>query len=96
MLPWFIRSTVKELVLEWQVEHSLPGRPARVVGIWFDGLPRAVVPLWQVAHRPVTDGVTLLWSKVAPAQVVVEVWQVSHCAVVETWVAGFAWAFTAV
>ena len=29
----------------------------------------------------------------AVAQVVVEVWQVSHCAVVATWFAGLVWAF---
>ena len=46
-------------------------------------LPRAVVPLWQVAQVP---GVTPVWLKVAGVQAVVR-WQVSHDAVVGTCVA---------
>lgn len=57
MVPWFIRSTAKDVVLLWHNEHSLPGIPVGVVvGMWVPGLPSAVTPLWQVAQRPVTEG----------------------------------------
>jgi hypothetical protein len=48
--------------------------------------------LWQLEQVPATDAE---WTKVTVAQVVVEVWQVSHWAVVLTWVLGFIWALTA-
>ena len=53
------------------------------------GLPVAVLPLWQVAHEP---GATLAWLNVAGIQAVVR-WQVSHEAVVWTWLPGLpvAW-----
>jgi hypothetical protein len=34
--------------VEWQAPHSW------VVGMWFDGLPGAFTPLWQLLHVPVT------------------------------------------
>jgi hypothetical protein len=46
-------------------------------------LPRALVPLWQVAQLP---GATPAWLTVAGVQAVVR-WQLSHAAVVGTWVA---------
>ena len=61
--------------MRWQLSH------AAVVGIWFAGLPRAVAPLWQVAHEP---GTTPVWLNVAPVKLVVLLWHVSHAAVVAT------------
>ncbi|HSC94248.1 MAG TPA: hypothetical protein VLC73_04725 [Burkholderiales bacterium] len=43
-------------------------------------MPRALVPLWQVAQVP---GATPVWLKVAGSQAVVR-WQVSQEAVVAT------------
>ena len=51
--------------------------------MWFAGLPVALVPLWQLAHAPVT----LAWSNLTFVQLVV-MWQVSHPAVVGMWLAG--------
>ena len=52
-----------------------------MVETWFEVLPLAVVPLWQLEQVP---GATLLWLIVAGVQAVV-LWQASHDAVVETW-----------
>jgi hypothetical protein len=71
----------------WQLSHCA------LVGTWLVGLPRALVPLWHVEQRPPTAGVAAAWLKVAVAQVVVELWQLSHWAVVLIWVAGLACAF---
>ena len=38
----------KAVVLKWQVEQS------SVDGMWVDGIPTAVEPLWQVAQPEVT------------------------------------------
>jgi tryptophan-rich sensory protein len=59
------------------------------------GLPNAFVPLWQVEQRPAAGGLTVAWLNVAVAHVVVELWQVSHWAVVAMCVAGLVWAFCA-
>jgi hypothetical protein len=56
--------------------------------MWLVGLPKALVPLWQVEQRPVAAGLAVAWLKVPVAHVVVELWQVLHCAVVDIWVAG--------
>jgi hypothetical protein len=50
-----------------------------VVGIWFAGLPGAVVPLWQLLQLPVTP----VWLNPAPDHVEV-LWHESHEAVVWT------------
>jgi len=63
-----MRAPVNVTVLRWQFSQAV------VVGRWLDGLPVAVVPLWQVAHPDVIP----VWSMRAPANVVVERWQVSH------------------
>ena len=68
--------------LVWQVSHCA------VVGMCVLGLPNADVPLWQLAQRPATGGLAVAWLKVAVAQLVVELWQVSHCAVVAMCVTG--------
>ena len=65
----------------WQLSHCA------VVGMWFVGLARAVVPLWQVEHLP--TAVASCWYD-APVQLMVELWQVSHCAAVVPCVAGLA------
>jgi hypothetical protein len=46
-------------------------------------LPVALVPLWHVEQAAVTP----VWLKVAPAQVVLDVWQVPQSAVVAMCVA---------
>ena len=51
-----------------------------MVVTWFDVLPVAAVPLWQVAQVP---GATPLWLKVAGFHADVR-WQVSQACVVET------------
>ena len=73
----------------WQVSHCA------IVGMWLVGLPNAFTLLWQSAQRPATAGVAVAWLKVAVAQVVVELWQVSHCWVVAMCVAGLVCAFWA-
>ena len=47
------------------------------------GLPVAVLPLWQVEQ--VVAAVNVLWSTDAPVQTLVDLWQVSHAAVVWIW-----------
>ena len=73
----------------WQVSHCA------VVGMWLVGLPSAFTLLWQVEQRPATAGVAVAWLKVTVAQVVVELWQVSHCCVVAMCVVGLVCALTA-
>ena len=62
-------------MVRWQVSHDA------VVGTWLPVLPRAAVPLWQVAQVPAA---TPAWLKLLPVQVDVR-WQVSQEAVVATW-----------
>jgi len=66
------------VVFLWQVSHCA------VVGMCADdlALTPAVTP-WQESQRPATGGVAVAWLKIAPLKLVVELWQVSHCAVVE-------------
>ena len=64
--------------VRWQASQDC------VVGRWFDGLPVAVVPLWQVAQLP---AVTPLWLNVAGSHAVVR-WQASQDCVVGIWFAG--------
>lgn len=71
---WFILPLAKVLKPLWQESHET------VVGMWFDDLPIAVLPLWQVLQLP---GVTPVWLNVAPAQLDV-LWQESQEAVVVT------------
>ncbi len=47
-------------------------------------MPVAVVPLWQLAQFDVIP----VWLNVAPENVTVLLWQVSHGCVVATWPAG--------
>ncbi len=77
----------KAVKLVWQVSHCA------VVGTWLVDLPSALVPLWQVEQRPATAGTAVVWLKLPVAQVVVELWQVEHWAVVAMCVVGFIWAF---
>ena len=49
------------------------------------GLPVAVLPLWQVAQT--VAAVNVLWSTLAPAQVLVLLWQLSQLPVTVAWVA---------
>ena len=59
------------------------------------GLPSALLPLWQLEQMPAAGGLAVAWLKMPVAQVVVELWQVLHCAVVAIWVAGLVCAFWA-
>ncbi len=52
--------------------------------MWLEGLPLAVLPLWQLAQAP---GATPVWSKCAPLNWVV-LWQLLQDCVVGTWVDG--------
>ena len=52
-----------------------------VVLTWFAVLPVALVPLWQLVH--VVAPVNVLWSALAPVQIVVDLWQLSQFAVVD-------------
>ena len=63
-----------------------------LLGMWVVGLPSAATPLWQVAQLP---ALVASWAKLAVAQVVVVLWQVSHCADVGRCVAGLTWALIA-
>jgi hypothetical protein len=67
-------------VLLWQLLHWTPvtGTCGGIV------MPLAPLPLWQLAQF-VSAAV---WAKVAPAHVVVLLWQSSHGSVVGTWFAG--------
>jgi hypothetical protein len=58
-------------------------------------LPSAFTLLWQLEQRPATAGVAVAWLNVPVAHVVVELWQVSHCAVVAMCVVGLVCAFCA-
>jgi hypothetical protein len=50
-------------------------------------LPVALVPLWQLAQ--LVEAVNAEWLTLVPVQVVVDWWQVSQAAVVETCVPDF-------
>ena len=62
---------------------------AALVVMWLGDLPRALEPLWQVAHDPAA---TLLWLNAAGVQAEVR-WQVSHWALVWMWLAGLPGAW---
>ena len=68
---WLKVAGVQALVL-WQVSQEA------VVGTWPEGLPLAVLPLWQVEQVPVA---TPVWLNVAGVHALV-LWQVSQEAVV--------------
>jgi hypothetical protein len=52
-----------------------------VVETWFTPLPVAFEPSWQFVH--VVALVNVLWSALAPVQIVVDLWQLSQFAVVD-------------
>jgi len=54
-----------------------------VVLTWLALLPVALVPLWQLVQ--VVAEVNVLWSALAPVQIVVDLWQLSQLAVVDKW-----------
>ena len=53
--------------------------------MWLAVLPVALVPLWQLEQ--VVALVKVLWSALAPVQVVLDLWQLSQLAVVDRWLA---------
>jgi hypothetical protein len=46
MPVWFIKAPTKDVVFLWQVSQAM------LVGMCVAGLPKAAVPLWQVAQLP--------------------------------------------
>jgi len=63
------------------------------VGICVDGFDNPPPPgVWQVEQRPIA---VASWVYVTVAQLIVLPWQVSHCAVVATWLTGLVCAFCA-
>ena len=83
---WFMAVPANEVVDRWQVSHVVI-----VVGIWLLGLAKPAPPVtWQPAQPVVIP----VWFIAAPPlNEVVELWQVSQAAVVDTWPVGFASAF---
>jgi hypothetical protein len=80
MPVWFIAVPANDVVDLWQVSQ------AALVAMCVAGLPKAFVPLWQVAQPVVMP----VWFIAAPpAKLLVDLWQVSQAAVVEMCVAGF-------
>ena len=87
---WLMMAGAKAVKFLWQTSHCA------VVRMWMEaGLPSALVPLWHVEQIPVAGGLAVAWLKVPVAQVVVELWQVLHCAVVAMCVSVFFCAFWA-
>ena len=54
-----------------------------VVVMWLAVLPVALLPLWQLEQ--LVAEVKVLWSALAPLQVVLDLWQLSQPAVVDRW-----------
>ena len=54
-----------------------------VVVRWLAVLPVALVPLWQLEQLVAV--VKVLWSALAPLQVLLDLWQLSQPAVVDRW-----------
>ncbi len=82
MPTWLTRAPANAVVL-WQVSQD-----ADVV-ICVEGLPVAVLPLWQLAQFDVRPA----WLNVAPENDAVPLWQLSQAAVVAMWVCGLPVAF---
>ncbi|MEO8156557.1 MAG: hypothetical protein ABI648_02090 [Betaproteobacteria bacterium] len=74
-MPVWLNEAGVQAVVRWQASQEA------VVEMWPDGLPLAVVPLWQVPQAP---GTTPVWSMTAPVKVVVPLWQPSQDRVVTT------------
>ena len=58
-----------------------------VVDTWLEPLPVALVPLWQLEQLVAV--VKVLWSALAPLQVLLDLWQLSQPAVVDRWLLFF-------
>ena len=54
-----------------------------VVDTWLEPLPVALLPLWQLEQLVAL--VKVLWSALAPLQVLLDLWQLSQPAVVDRW-----------
>ena len=54
-----------------------------VVVMWLAVLPVALLPLWQLEQ--LVAELKVLWSALAPLQVVLDLWQLSQPAVVDRW-----------
>ena len=54
-----------------------------VVVMWLAVLPVALLPLWQLEQLVAL--VKVLWSALAPLQVLLDLWQLSQPAVVDRW-----------
>ena len=51
--------------------------------MWLAVLPVALLPLWQLEQ--LVAEVKVLWSALAPLQVLLDLWQLSQPAVVDRW-----------
>ena len=60
-----------QVAVAWQAKQFVAP-----TGMWFPALPMAALPLWQLAQ--LVAAVNVLWSTFAPAQLAVDLWQVSH------------------
>ena len=69
-LAWYLAGNQLVKPLVWQVLQLAD------VGMWLLDLPVASLLLWQLAQ--LVAEVKPLWSTLAPVQVVVLLWQVSH------------------
>jgi hypothetical protein len=54
-----------------------------VVVMWLAVLPVALLPLWQLEQ--LVAELKVLWSALAPLQVLLDLWQLSQPAVVDRW-----------
>src|SRR3990167_6621471 len=75
---WFHLVGVQPLVL-WQLMQLVAD-----TGMWVADLPVAELPLWHEAQLVAT--VNVLWSTLAPAQLLVVLWQLSQLPVTVAWI----------
>jgi hypothetical protein len=76
---WFHLLGVQPLVA-WQLKQL-----AAPTGMWLADLPVALLPLWHCAQ--LVAALKPLWSTLAPAQVLVDLWQLSQLPVTVAWTA---------
>jgi hypothetical protein len=65
-------------VVAWQLKQL-----AAPTGMWLADLPVAPLPLWHCAQ--LVAALKPLWSTLAPAQVLVDLWQLSQLPVTLAW-----------
>jgi len=90
VVAWQLAQPVATDTLAWNLDGNHEGYlwqvpQFAVVGIWLLFLPVALLLLWQLEQLVAL--VKVLWSALAPVQIVVDLWQLSQLAVVERWLA---------